>query len=609
MIRRARSSVVEHTLHTGGVAGSIPAAPTILHLWVLRLCDCQSVCSLYIRVMESEQVWVSKYAHPTPWNQDFPSLGVPQMLRESAAAHPQAPLIEFLGRRYNYAEVLNGAQRVACGLRARGVSPGDRIGLFLPNVPHYLAAYYGIMMAGAIVVNFSPLYTADELAHQVEDSGTRILFTLSARALLPTALKVLENSSLEQLIIGSIAGVLPPAKALVYRLFKAKEISPRPDDSRITSFSSLIDNDGDCPVLPCDPEKDIALLQYTGGTTGSPKGAMLTHQNLSANARQSALIDPRMREPQRVLAVLPLFHVFANTCVLNRTVWSGGEIIMVPRFDATQVLATISRTHPTALPGVPTMFQALIDHPKVGETDFSSLRTCISGGAPLPLAVKEIFERISGARLIEGYGLTESSGVVSTNPYEGLNKSGTIGQPVPGTDVRLVDRTDPTKPAPEGEPGEVVFAGPQVMRGYWRRPDADAEVFVGKYLRTGDVGLIDDDGYIRIVDRLKDMITVGGFKVFPSQVEAVLYRHPAIREALVIGTPDAYLGERPKAFVTLKADMEASGADLLEWLNPQLGKHERVKEVEVRAQLPKTLIGKLSRKELVAEEKMRAGQA
>lgn len=536
-------------------------------------------------------------------------MSAPDMLRASATAHPDAPLIDFMGRIYPYSEVLDGAKRVACGLRDLGIERGDRVGLYLPNVPHYVAAYYGALMAGAIVVNFSPLYTAAELEHQVEDSGTRVLFTLSARALLPTAIEVLNNSRLERLVVGSVAGALPKSKALFYTLFRQKEVAPRPNDGRILSFSALIDNDGLCETLHFDPEKDIALLQYTGGTTGTPKGAMISHQNLTANARQVALLDPHPEQVDRVLGVLPFFHVFANSCVLNRTVAMGGEIVMLPRFDAGQVLASIERTKATSLPGVPTMYQALLDHPAIGKSDLSSLRVCISGGAPLPLEVKQRFEAVTGAKVVEGYGLTESSGVISSNPYEGLNKTGTIGQPIPGTRVKLVSREDPTQPAPAGEPGEIVFAGPQMMCGYWKRPDADEEVFVGGYLRTGDVGVIDEDGYIRIVDRLKDMISVGGFKVFPSQVEAVLYHHPAVKEALVIGIPDTYRGESPKAFVTLQEGATIDGPGLMDWLNPQLGKHERVVAVEIRASLPKTLVGKLSRKELVAEEKAKAAAA
>jgi long-chain acyl-CoA synthetase len=551
-------------------------------------------------MLDPPEIWRTAYRHPTEWQQNFAPLSVPEMFAASAGRCPAAPLIDFMGRKFSYAEARSGVDRVASGLAALGIGKGDRIGLFLPNVPHYVAAYYGALKIGATVVNFSPLYTVDELAHQVADSGTRLLFTISATALLPTALRVMERGGLERLVVGSIAGALSGPKSLIYRLFRAREVAERPHDPRIIAFSKLIANDGASPRVAIDPLRDIALIQYSGGTTGTPKGAMLTHQNLTANARQINAIDPHRGEEDRIIGVLPLFHIFANATVLNRTVFNCGEIVMLPRFDAGQVLAAIERTRATTMPGVPTMYQALLDHPRLTRTKLASLRACISGGAPLPAELKRRFEAATGAIVTEGYGLTES-GVASVNPYEGINKSGTIGQPLPATEFRLVSRDDPHQPAPPGEPGEIVIAGPQVMAGYWNLPDAGETSFVNGALRTGDVGLIDEDGYIRIVDRLKDMISVGGFKVYPSQVEAVLYRHPAVREAVVIGVPDAYHGEMPKAFVTLVAGAGAGAEELKAWLNPQLGKHERVIAVEIRAQLPKTLIGKLSRKELVAE--------
>jgi long-chain acyl-CoA synthetase len=552
-------------------------------------------------------IWRTAYRHPEPWDRDVPPLTLVDMFETTARRVPDSPLIDFMGRRYTYGETLETVDRLALGLAMLGVRKGDRVGLFLPNTPHYVAAYYGALKAGATIVNFSPLYTPAELEQQVEDSGTRLLFTLSAKALLPTAIEVLDNSSLERLIVGSVAGVLPASKSILYRLLKRREVTPRPtDDRRITAFSALIANGGGCPHVPISPD-DLAALQYTGGTTGTPKGAMLTHRNLSANARQVAALDPHPDAVDRILGVLPLFHVFANTCVLNRTVATGGEMVLLPRFDAGQVLAAIERTKASSIIGVPTMYQALLDHPRIRPAGLASLRAAISGGAPMPLELGRRFEEATNVRLIEGYGLTESAGVVSTNPYEGENKVGTIGQPIPATTVTLVDKEDPTRPAPEGEPGEIIVSGPQVMKGYWRRPDADASAFVDGRLRTGDVGVIDADGYIRIVDRLKDMIAVSGFKVFPSQIEAILYRHPAVKEALVIGIPDAHSGERPKAFVTLIEGRPATAEELADWLNPQLGKHERVIAVEIRASLPKTMIGKLSRKELEAEEKAKAG--
>ena len=552
--------------------------------------------------MNNAYDWSHDYCHPTPWDQPFAPLSLPEMLAASATRKGDAPMLDFMGRRFSYTEVADGVARVARGLQQMGIGKGSRVGLFLPNVPHYVAAYYGALAAGATVVNFSPLYTVHELEAQVEDSGTDTLVTLSAAALLPTALAVLDGSSLKRLVVGSIAGGLPAAKSILYRLFKKSEVAALPDDPRIIRFSALIANDGHPEPVAIDAETDVALIQYTGGTTGTPKGAKLTHQNLTANARQVNAIDPDHDAGDRILGVLPFFHVFANTCVLNRTVLNGGMITMLPRFDARAALQAITRTKATALPGVPTMYQALLDHPDLAKTDFSSLRVCISGGAPMSAELREKFIAATGASLVEGYGLTESSGVVATNPYDGLVKPGTIGQPLPATRIRLLDRDDPTKDASAGETGELAVKGPQIMQGYWNRPDADKDSFTDDgWLRTGDVAAIDDEGYIRIVDRLKDMIAVGGFKVYPSVIEAHLHEHPAVKEAIVLGVPEAYRGEVPKAFVTLEEGFEVSGEALAAWLNPQLGKHERVSTVEVRESLPKTMIGKLDRKALRAE--------
>jgi long-chain acyl-CoA synthetase len=556
--------------------------------------------------LDSQAIWTRHYDHPGPWARSFPPLSMVDMFMGSAQRYPARSLLDFLGRKYDFATVADAVRRAAAGFQALGVAKGDRIGLFLPNVPHYVAAYYGAMLAGATVVNFSPLYSVEELEHQVEDSGTRLLVTLTAAALLPTALKVLDGSSLERLVVGSVAGVLSPVKSLAYRLFKRKESVSLPADPRITRFSALIANSGAVDAPAIDPDHDVALIQYTGGTTGTPKGARLTHQNLTANARQVNAIDPDNTAEDRILGVLPFFHVFANTCVLNRTVVNGGEIVMLPRFDAGQALAAVNRTRVTAMPGVPTMYQALLDHKDIGKTDWTSLRICISGGAPMAAELKARFESVTGARLVEGYGLTESAGVVSANPYAGAGRDGSIGHPLPATMVRLVDKEDPACPAPPGEPGEIVLAGPQIMQGYWNKPEADADIFVvdtdGAWLRTGDVGVIDDDGYIRIVDRLKDMITVGGFKVYPSVLETLLYKHPSVKEALVVGVPDPYRGEQPRAYVALDPAAAPVEATMLkDWLNAQLGKHERVDHVMLRGPLPKTMIGKLDRKALRLE--------
>ena len=489
-------------------------------------------------------------------------------------------------------------------MQAWGIKPGDRVGLFLPNVPIYVPAYYGAMLAGATVVNVSPLYTVAELEAQVADSGTRLMVTVDLAKLLPTALEVLRGSILEQLVVGQFTRMLPPLQGLGFRLLRRRELTALPRQTDVCAWEVMLRQDEPDPV-ELDPERSLALLQYTGGTTGTPKGAMLTHQNLSANARQIEAIDPHRGHGDVILGALPLFHVFANTCVLNRTVLDGGCIAMVPRFDIGQVFATIRRTGAAAFPGVPTMYQALLDDPRMEGADLSSLRVCISGGAPLPAPVKERFEGVTGVRLCEGYGLTESSGVVSANPYQGRDRPGTIGQPIPGTQLRLSDKEDPNRPAPPGEPGELVVAGPQVMEGYWNRPEAAASAFVEidgeRWLRTGDIAVIEEDGFVRIVDRSKDMIAVGGFKVFPSQVEGVLVQHPAVRETMVLGIPDAYKGEIPRAYVTLRDGEQVTPAELRDWLNDRVGKHERVDTVVIRAAMPKTMIGKLDRRALRLE--------
>ena len=545
------------------------------------------------------------YAHYGAWDMQLPPLGLPDMLRHAVEASPAAPLIDFLGRTYSYRAVWSEVEAFAAGLQQQGFGKGDRIGLYLPNAPLYVSAYFGAMLAGATVVNFSPLYSADELEAQVADSGTRLLVTLDSSALLPTALEVLDNSTLERLVVGRLAEMLPFPTNWALRLFGRSKLAKLPARPDVLAWRSFLSPRAPQPVA-IDPEADLALLQYTGGTTGTPKGAMLTHQNLTANARQVQAIDPDQGRRDMVLGVLPLFHVFANTCVLNRTIVNGGCVAMLPRFETGQVLKTSRRVRPTSLFAVPTMYQALLDHPRLDPADFASLRETISGGAPLPLPLKRSFEEKTGVKVIEGYGLTESSGVVSTNPLHGENREGTIGQALPLTLLRLLDKEDPLRDPPPGEPGELAISGPQVMQGYWNRPDAAANAFVERdgrrWLRTGDIASFDGDGFVRIVDRLKDMINVGGFKVFPSVLEKLLVEHPAVKEALVIGIPDAYLGERPRAYVTLtEGAAPVTGEELIHWLQPHIGKHERIESVVIRESMPKTPIGKLDRKALRAE--------
>ena len=548
------------------------------------------------------------YHHPTPWDAQFAPMTLPDMLARTVAHDPNAPFLHFMGRTYSYGDIFSQANRFALGLVEMGVTKGDRVGLFLPNVPIYASAYYGAMMAGAVVVNFSPLYSVEELAWQVADSGTKALVTVDVPELYNTAAQVLETSDLETLIVGRLSEMLPWLTGLAMKLFKRGDIAHVVWGETIRNWSDLQEEwtPGTPPPAQLSANEDLALLQYTGGTTGRPKGAMLGHSQLTMNAQQVAAINPFGNPRGEVfMGALPFFHVFANTALLNHAVASGGSIAMVPRFDAGQVLKTIEKYKATGFPGVPTMFQALLDHPDIAKTDLSSLKVCISGGAPMPAPVHTRFEEVTGVRVVEGYGLTESSGVVSVNPYAGTRKKGTIGQLVAGTEIVLLDKEDPTKLAPDGEPGELAVCGPQIMRGYWNKPEVAADIFVerdGKtYLRTGDVAVMDADGFLEIVDRIKDMISVGGFKVFPSVVEDVILGHDAVKEALVIGVPEEYRGEVPRAYITLEEGAGESADDLKAWLNERIGKHERVDQVVIREDLPKTIIGKLDRKALRAE--------
>jgi long-chain acyl-CoA synthetase len=560
----------------------------------------------------AEFPWLKNYGHASPWSTLFEARPLFELFEKSAALFANRPYLDFLGHVYDYADIAEQVNRAARGFQILGVKKGVKVGLFLPNCPQYVISYYAILKAGGTVVNFSPLYSVPELVHQVEDSETDIMVCLDVASLYATISKVLDQSRLRCLVVASLAEALPRGKALLYRMFKRREQAKIRADIRHIKFSAMLDNDGKPRPVDIDPYVDLAVLQYTGGTTGSPKGAMLTHANLYVNAHQVASLDANVRPGHEVMfAALPFFHVFANTVVLNATAIMGGLIAMLPKFELRQALKLIDRCKPTIVPGVPTMYTAILDFPKLRKFDLSSIRVCISGGAAMPVELKKRFEDASQSVVVEGYGLTESSGVVSVNPFTGVNKSGSIGLPLPNTKIIVVDKEDHTRELPQGEAGEICIEGPQVMAGYWKRTDSTANVLSNGRLRTGDVGYVDADGYTFIIDRLKDMITVGGFKVFPRRVEEVLYTHPAVKEAVVIGIPDSYLGERPKAFVVLQdalADVPTEKT-LLEFLKPSLGKHEMPAAIEFRTALPKTMIGKHSKKELVEEERLKAAHS
>ena len=547
--------------------------------------------------------WAASYPPSVKWDAELPAKPLFDVFDDSLQRYGDRPCLDFLDRKFSYREVGKMIDHAAAGFQALGVKKGIKVGLFLPNCPQHVVCYYGVLKAGGTVVNFSPLYSEPELLHQIEDSHTDIMVTLNLTLLYPKMLAMLEKSRLKKLVVGTMPEVLPFPKNLLFPLARSKDVAKVDDDSRHISFKELLNNDGIFHPPEIDPKSDIAVLQYTGGTTGVSKGAMLTHYNLYANALQAAMWFT-MVEPgqERMLSVLPFFHVFAMTACMNMSFHVGAEVIMLPRFELVPVLKVITKKKPTMLPGVPTMYTAINNCPELSKYDLSSLKGCISGAAPLPLEVRQRFESLTGCTLVEGYGLTECSPVASINPLEGENKENSVGMPVPGTTVTITDRDDPHKVMPQGEIGEICIEGPQVMTGYWNRPDATADTIIDGRLHTGDVGYMDEDGYTYIIDRMKDLILVGGFNVYPRNVEEGIYKHPAVEEVTVIGVPDEYQGQSVKAFVKLKANQELNGDTLTAFLREFLGKHEVPRHIEFRNELPKTMVGKLSKKELVQEE-------
>ena len=553
--------------------------------------------------------WLGAYPPEVDWHAEIEPISLPEMLARAGRLHHDRPAFDFFGRRTTWGQAAAAADRVAAGLMALGLARGTRLGLLMPNCPAYPLVFFGALRAGLVVVNFNPLYTNHELAAQARDAGVAVMATLDLQATYPKAAKLLDDGVVGRVLVCPFAPMLPRAKGVAFRLLKRGTLARPPRDDRHVWLSDLLATATPPPPVAIDPARDLAVLQYTGGTSGLPKGAMLSHANLHANAAQGILWFHATRPGQeRVLAALPFFHVFALTTVLLFAVHAGAEIVMLPRFVLADAVATIARTRPTYLAGVPTMFNAIAGF--AGKADLSSIRSCISGGAPLPAEVKRRFEARTGCVVVEGYGLTEASPCTCCNPTTGENRAGTIGQPMSRTDQQLRDPADPARRVAAGERGELCVRGPQVMLGYWNRPEESAAAFTPDgWLRTGDIATVDADGYFSIVDRIKDLILCGGYNVYPRTIEEAIHRHPDVAEVTVIGVPDPYRGEAAKAFVVLKAGATLTQAALLAFLREYLSPIERPREVEFRDSLPKTLIGKLSKKELVAEEAARRAAA
>ncbi|PVB61720.1 long-chain fatty acid--CoA ligase [Labrenzia sp. 011] len=544
------------------------------------------------------------------WIAAFRPRPVHEYLEESVASFGARPAADFMGKGWTYAELGALVDRTAAGLQAMGVGPGVHVGLCLPNTPFYTIFYFAILKVGGTVANFNPLYVEREIAFQARDADVRIMVTMDLKVIYDKVEDVRRERGLDKIIVCPMSFCLPAIKKVLFSLFKRKDVARIPRDEAHVRFADLQTSGARPAPVEIDPAEVIAVLQYTGGTTGVPKGAMLTHANLSANIEQMRCVFEKAQPgDERMLCVLPFFHVFAMTVGQNLSIILGAEMVLQPRFDLKELLEVIGRKKVTLFPGVPTIYTAINNSPLTADYDLSSINLCLSGGAPLPVEVKESFEKLTGCILAEGYGLTETSPVAAVNPLDSSRRAGSIGRLVPGTRARFVSIEDRTTEVGKGEKGELLLHGPQVMKGYWKREDATADsLTVDGYLHTGDVGYQDDDGFIYLVDRIKDLILCSGYNVYPRVIEEAIYLNEAVDEAIVIAVPDAYRGQSPKAFIKLKEGCDLTAQEMKAFLKDKLSTIEMPREFEFRDELPKTMVGKLSKKDLVEEEaRKRAG--
>ncbi|MDA9771379.1 long-chain fatty acid--CoA ligase [Emcibacteraceae bacterium] len=552
-----------------------------------------------------EHPWLKKYPDHVKWDQEFEGKPLSTLIDETANKVPNNIALDFLGKSFTYGELQDQVNKAAKALQELGVKTGTKVGLFLPNCPHFIVAFFAISKIGGTVVSYSPLYSESELKFQAENSDTEIMVTLNLDALYPKMKRVVSETGIRKLIVADFSEALPFPKNILFKLFKSSAIAKVVKDDNYVDYNSLFENDGKITPVEINPDEDIAVLQYTGGTTGVPKGAMLSHSNLYINMRQLEIWPPMLEfGTENVAAFLPFFHIFALTVVLNMGLKVGARIVIVPKFELEDAVKLLTKENITLFSGVPTMYTAIANHKGADNIGIGKIKMAMSGGAPLPVDLWNLYMNRFGLEITEGYGLTEASPVTHASPIGGGTIPGSIGFPLPGTEAFIMDREEKGKILPVGEVGEICVRGPQVMKGYWKRDDATAEVMIDGALRTGDVGKMDENGFTYILDRDKDLILVGGFNVFPRTIEEAINDHPAVEETTVIGIPDDYLGETPKAFVKLRTTIDPITADeLMAFIKPKIGKHERPSQIEFRDELPKTMVGKLSKKELVAEEK------
>ncbi|MBE1554469.1 AMP-binding protein [Sporosarcina limicola] len=550
--------------------------------------------------------WLDLYPAEISNTLDYERIPIQELLTRSSTKYPEKTAIHFLGKDITFREFHESSLKFANYLKSIGIEKGDRVAIMLPNCPQSAIAYYGILYTGAIVVQTNPLYTERELSYQLVDSGAKAIISLDL--LFPRISRIIKDTKLENVIITGIKDYLPFPKNLIYPFIQKKEhgIKVKVEHRGMNHlFTEIMKTTKPDPVhYEFLYNEDIALLQYTGGTTGPPKGVMLSHENLISNSKMCSEWLYKCEEGEEVvMGILPFFHVYGMTTVLILSVMLSNKMVLIPKFDFETALKTINKQKPTLFPGAPTIYIGLLNHPDLAKYDLSSIKACISGSAALPLEVQEKFEKVTGGKLVEGYGLTETSPVTHANFLWAEERAkGSMGVPWPDTDSCILG-PESSEPLANGEIGEIAVKGPQVMKGYWNRPEDTERTFRDGWFMTGDLGYMDDKGYFYVVDRKKDMIIASGFNIYPREIEEILYEHEAILECVVAGIPDPYRGETVKAYIVLKEGTTVSEEELNKYCRQSLAAFKVPRLYEFRTELPKTAVGKILRRSLVDEEK------
>jgi len=558
-----------------------------------------------------ERPWLKFYDEGVPHTLTLPDITIPDYLRRAATHHPDHPATVFLGARLTYRQLLQKVERLASVLQQLGVQKGDRVGIVLPNCPQMVIAYYATLWVGGVTVLTNPLYVERELEHQWGDAGVKIAITLDL--LFPKVQVVCQKLGVESIIVTGVHDFLPLAKKLLLPLElrrQGKWVSI-PYSDAVLPFTKLVNRKQSPPIPPDIAPTDLACLQYTGGTTGLPKGAMLSHRNLVASITQIRLflLQGHQEAADRAIVILPIFHVY-GMAVMNLGIHMASTLVLLPRFEIKDLVESIRTERPTFFLGVPALYSAVLNYPGADKIDMTSIQVCFSGGAPLPVPVIEEFERRTGARIAEAYGMTEAASVTHVNPRRGVRKYGTVGIPTTGTDAKIVDVEDGVTELGVNQPGELLVKGPQIMMGYWNNPQETAHALTDGWLHTGDIAVMDEDGYFTIVDRKKDLILSAGFNVYPREVEEVLYKHPKVELAAVIGIPNKVRGERIAAYIKLKNGQKATAAEIRQFCKEHLADYKVPRKIVFRDELPVSIAGKVLRRVLREEElaKLKEGE-